>query len=63
MEHHGGDRDAFGMTGSDDERRQWLDDLGAAFVGSTGFATAIVEGEPGLGKSTILDAAARAALP
>jgi DNA-binding CsgD family transcriptional regulator len=44
-----------------DERHQWLDHLSAAFVGSAGFATAIVEGEPGLGKSAMLDEAARAA--
>jgi DNA-binding CsgD family transcriptional regulator len=44
-----------------DERDTWLDDLGAAFTGSAEFATAIVEGEPGLGKSAMLDAAARTA--
>jgi DNA-binding CsgD family transcriptional regulator len=57
----GDDRDPSGISGSLDERRQWLDDLGASFVGSARFATAIVEGEPGLGKSAMLDAAARAA--
>ncbi len=38
-----------------------MDNLSAAFVGSAGFATAIVEGEPGLGKSAMLDEAAHAA--
>jgi DNA-binding CsgD family transcriptional regulator len=49
------------MTRSVDERDEWIDDLGAAFAGSAQFANAIVEGEPGLGKSKILDAAADAA--
>jgi len=49
------------MTRSVDERASWFDEVGAAFAGSAEFATAIVEGEPGMGKSTMLDAATRAA--
>jgi DNA-binding CsgD family transcriptional regulator len=49
------------MTCSVDERGAWIDDLGAAFAGSAEFATVIVEGEPGMGKSTMLDAATRTA--
>jgi DNA-binding CsgD family transcriptional regulator len=43
------------------ERQEWFDGLGAAFAGSAEFETAIVEGEPGLGKSTMLDEAVRMA--
>jgi DNA-binding CsgD family transcriptional regulator len=55
------DREAPAMSDAIDERDSWLDDLGAAFTGSAAFATAMVEGEPGLGKSSMLDAAARVA--
>ena len=49
------------MTLSVDERQECFDGFGAPFAGSAEFATAIVEGEPGLGKSTMLDEAARKA--
>jgi DNA-binding CsgD family transcriptional regulator len=52
-----GDCDGMGTTCSVDEREAWFDDVGAAFAGSAEFATTIVEGEPGMGKSTMLDAA------
>jgi len=49
------------MTRPVDERGAWFDDVSASFAGSAAFATAIVEGEPGMGKSTLLDAATRTA--
>ncbi len=43
------------------ERDDWLDELAAAFVGRSRPSSVVIEGEPGLGKTALLNAACQSA--